>query len=153
MHRSLIAATLIACAAPLPAAPSVDDLAFLTGRWQGPMFRGTYVARYTAPGGGLLLSFSELKREGETASYEFERFESDGTTVVFTPYAAGKAGTPLRLVDLDADARRAVFENPDKDFPTRIVYHRVADDRLLITLSDPHGTSDRELVYDLKRVD
>lgn len=132
---------------------SVDELSFLTGHWTGKMFRGVYTARYTAPGGGVLLSYSELQREGETASFEFERFHVKDGKLIFTPYADGRPGTSLFLTTLDKVERKATFENPDKDFPTRIVYHRIADGRLVITLSDPHNDSDRELVFDLKGTD
>ena len=51
----------------------------------------------------------------------------------------------------DGVAQQAVFENPAKDWPTRIVYHRAGPDRLVITLSDPHGTSDKVETFDLGR--
>ena len=44
---------------------------------------------------------------------------------------------------------QAVFENPKKDFPARITFHRTAPDRLLITLSEIAGEKRR--VFDLKR--
>ena len=51
----------------------------------------------------------------------------------------------------DEQGQEAVFENPAKDWPTRITYQRAAADRLVITLSDPHGTSDKVERFDLQR--
>ncbi len=48
--------------------------------------------------------------------------------------------------------RQAVFENPAKDYPTRIVYHRAADDRLVITLSDPFGGTTQTERFELTRL-
>ena len=71
--------------------------------------------------------------------------------MVFTPFPGGKPATSLKLVDIDVAGHRFVFENPDKDYPTRIVYQRVSGDNLVITLSDPHGGSDKVEKFDLRR--
>jgi hypothetical protein len=83
--------------------------------------------------------------------HEFEVFEVQDGKVRFLAFPRGKPATPMTLTLCDARAKKAVFENPDKDFTTRIVYHRVAADRLVITLSDPHHNSDKVEVFDLKR--
>jgi hypothetical protein len=58
----------------------------------------------------------------------------------------------FRLAELDSRTRRAAFENPDHDFPTRISYQRVADDRLTILVSGPgEDGTEQVLTYALKR--
>jgi hypothetical protein len=132
-------------------APSkIDSLAWLAGKWSGAMWGGEFVATYNAPAGGKLLSFSELRKGGKTAFYEFEVFEATEGGLVFTPYPGGQRKATFKLAS--SEASKAVFENPDKDFPTRIEYHRADKDRLVITLSDPHGKSDKTETFDLKRV-
>jgi hypothetical protein len=128
----------------------IDSLAFLSGKWSGPMWGGQFTATYTAPAGGKLLSFSELVKGGKAAFYEFEVFEATEAGLVFTPYPGGRKKETFKLAA--GDATKAVFENPDKDFPTRIEYHRVEKDRLVITLSDPHGKSGKTETFDLRRV-
>lgn len=134
-----------------PPAGNVQDLGFLTGTWSGPMWGGEFSAHYSSGESGMLLSYSELTRDGKAAFYEFERFDMQGERLTFTPYPGGKRSVPFALVALDKPARKAAFENPQKDFPTRIVFHRVTDDRLVIELSDPHNTPDKKEVFDLKR--
>ncbi len=129
---------------------TVDKLSFLTGAWQGEMFGGTFTARYTAPGGDILLSYSELTRDGKLGSYEFEKFSMIDGKLTFSAYAGGKPMTPLTMTELSD--KRVVFENPDKDFPTRIAYE-VRENRLVVTLSDPHGDSDKEMIFDLERME
>ena len=68
------------------------------------------------------------------------------------PYPGGKRAASFTLKDISLPERRVVVENPKNDFPSRIVYHREADDRLVITLSDPHGGSPKQQVFKLKRV-
>ncbi len=131
-------------------APKIDSLSFLSGKWSGPMWGGQFTATYTAPAGGKLLSFSELVKGGKVAFYEFEVFEATPEGLVFTPYPGGQKKATFKLAS--GEAGKAVFENPDKDFPTRIEYHRAEKDRLVITLSDPHHGSDKTETFDLKRV-
>jgi hypothetical protein len=131
-------------------ANKIDSLSFLSGKWSGPMWGGQFTATYTAPAGGKLLSFSELVKGGKAAFYEFEVFEATEAGLVFTPYPGGRKKETFKRAA--GDATKAVFENPDKDFPTRIEYHRAEKDRLVITLSDPHGKSGKTEVFDLKRV-
>jgi len=131
-------------------ADRIDALAFLSGKWTGPMWGGEFTATYNAPAGGMLLSFSELRKGGKSVFYEFEVFEATEAGLAFTPFPAGKRKETFKLASRDAN--KAVFENPDKDFPTRIEYHRAEKDRLVITLSDPHRGSEKIETFDLKRV-
>jgi len=124
---------------------------FLAGNWSGQMWGGELVAHYTTPEGGMVLSYTELRRDGEVAFHEFERFDVEDGRVVFTPYPGGKRAVQMWLTELDQQARKAVFENPDKDFPTRIIYQRIGEDQLLITLSDPHHDSDQVQNFEFRR--
>jgi hypothetical protein len=66
--------------------------------------------------------------------------------VVLTPYPEGKeSSVTFRLTDFDQKTRRALFENPEHDFPTKISYQRVAEDSLTILVSGP-GKDGKEKV-------
>lgn len=139
-------------APPAPTArPDMSALAFLAGSWSGEAWGGVFHAYYSTPEGGMVISHSRLEKEGKTAFFEFEVFEKQGDAVRLRPYPGGRPAVGLDLVSVDTKTRKAVFENPRKDYPTRIVYHRVADDRLVITLTDPHGASKKVETFDLKR--
>lgn len=137
------------------AAARVAQLDFLAGDWAGSMWGGRFEAYYTTPDGGRVISHSRLLR-GEPATesfYEFEMFHVVGGDVRMSPFPGGQRAVELTLVDLDPVARKATFENPDKDYPTRIVYHRETDEDLVITLSDPHGGSAKVERFALRRED
>ncbi len=129
----------------------LQAMEFLAGTWVGQVGGGQFTAHYTSPASGKLLSYSVLKRDGAVVFYEFELFEVVGETVVFTPHPGGKPAVQLRLSELDLGNQRVVFENPGKDFPTRIEYHQTSEDRLVITLSDPHHDDPRVQTFDLSR--
>jgi hypothetical protein len=52
-----------------------------------------------------------------------------------TPYPNGKMSATFTLVEYDPAAKKAVFANPEHDYPKRITYQRTADDRLLFVVA------------------
>ncbi|HEX9941371.1 MAG TPA: DUF6265 family protein [Thermoanaerobaculia bacterium] len=118
----------------------LEDLAWLAGSWAGEV-RGAGAAtrfetHYTSPEGGVILSTSKAFRsEGKLSWFEFERFESKDGRLTVTPYPNGKASVSFTLVEYDPAAKKAVFANPDHDYPNRITYQRVAEDRLLFIVA------------------
>lgn len=147
--------TLLSVAAsqktPKKKASPIDGLSWLAGDWEGKQWGGEFRAYYSTPEGGKVLSFSELLRSGKVVYHEFERFETRKDSVVMTPYPKGRPAGSFTLTSVDPKKRRAVFENPKKDFPTRIVYERESDKRLVITLTDAHGKSEKTEVFDLQQ--
>ncbi len=137
----LLGATMAAgLGAVEPRKVSIEDLSWLAGSWSGEV-RGAkaasrFEAYYTGPKGGVILSTSKAFRpEGQLAWLEFERFEVRDGVLTVTPYPGGRASVPFTLVEHDPAARKAVFANPDHDYPNRLTYQRVADDRLLIVVA------------------
>lgn len=124
---------------------------WLAGTWSGEAWGGRFEAHYSTPAGGRILGHSRLYRDEKEVFYEFEVFEVRGDGVVMSPFPGGNRATGLGLAAHDPKARRAVFENREKDYPTRIVYERVTDDELVITLSDPHGGSEKVETFELER--
>jgi hypothetical protein len=137
----------------LPASPpSIRDLAWLEGTWRGQIGGRDFEARYSGADGGQVLSASKYTKDGLAAGFEFERFEEQGDSLVLTPFPEGKSSVTFRLAELDLKGRRAVFENLAHDFPTRLSYQRVANDRLTILVSGPgEDGNEQVLTYSLKR--
>lgn len=131
----------------------IASMAWIAGTWEGPMWGGIFQAYYCTPDGGKVMSYNKLLVDGKINYYEFEVFElDDNGDVIFRPFPNGSTkARPLMLIECDPKTHKIVFENPKKDYPTRIVYHRVADDRLVISLSDPHGKSKKVETFDLRR--
>jgi len=147
---------ILSLAAPLPrrpaAPPTVSDLSWLQGIWQGRIGGRDFEAHYTGAEGGQILSASKYTEEGKPSGFEFERFEQRGDTLVLTPFPEGKSSVSFPLAEYDAQNRRAVFENLAHDFPTRISYQRVAKNRLTILVSGPGEDSQEQiLTYNLTR--
>jgi hypothetical protein len=153
---SILVLLLSSSASPLPRIPAVmprvTDLAWLEGTWRGQIGGRDFEARYSGADGGQVLSASKYTENGKAAGFEFERFEEQGDSLVLTPFPEGKASVTFRLAELDPKGRRAVFENLAHDFPTRLSYQRVANDRLTILVSGPgEDGNEQVLTYSLKK--
>src|ERR671910_1706581 len=141
---------------PLPgipaSPPTITDLTWLEGTWQGRIGGRDFEAHYTGVEGEQVLSASKYTENGKPAGFEFERFEQRGDTLLLTPFPEGKSSVSFPLAEYDSRTRRAVFENLSHDFPTRISYQRVGKDRLTILVSGP-GEDGKEqvLTYALNR--
>lgn len=165
MKRTLsivvLTASLVVCMhAGVQAAPdlptSVSALGWLEGRWRGPTSDGEeFEAIYSSAEGGVLLSINKAFAGDQVLFVEFERFAVEGGQVVLTPFPDGQRAASFRLVEHDATARRATFENPRNDFPRRIVYARSTDaqgeDALVIELTGTQGGREVAMRLDLRR--
>jgi len=144
---SLLLLAAVALAADEPT-EQLAGLKWLAGSWSGEMWGGKFHAYYSTPEGGRVLSHSYLEKDGKAVFYEFETFGVEGRRVVYVPYPGGKRSKPFFLTG--SKAQSAVFEQPEKDFPTRIAFER-KDGVLRITLSDPHNESPKKEVFVLKK--
>lgn len=133
----------------------LSTLAWLEGHWYGTINGGHWETSYTSPEGGVILSASKELKNGSVAMIEFEHFFTRDGKVILAPYPHGrKSKTEFEMIQADRETRRAVFA-ADNDFPGRIVYHRIADDRLLIDLfpRDAAESDQATVRIDLKRRD
>ncbi len=107
-----------------PSPPSGDPvaaLAWMAGEWSGVDDRGvTNEERWMEPAGGMMLGMHRDVAGGRATSFEFLRIESTPGGVVYFASPRGKPATPFKMVE--SGGRRVVFENPQHDLPTRILY-------------------------------
>ncbi len=113
------------------------SLDWLEGHWVGDSPKGRWETLYTAPEGGLVLGVSKEFVGGEARFFEFEKFLVRGGEVVVIPAPNGVNSVAFRLVDHHPGRTRAVFVNPEHDFPTRIVYERRGDRMFIQVLGEP----------------
>ncbi|WP_338578584.1 DUF6265 family protein [Brevundimonas olei] len=80
---------------------------------------------WSDPRAGLIVGHSVTVRNGRSG-FESARIApvKDGGLAYFAQ-PGGAPATPFRLID--SGLQRAVFANPDNDFPHRIIYDRAGD--------------------------
>jgi hypothetical protein len=135
--RAVVPAALAVLAAGVLAASSgntlepdgdIEQLRWMSGCWESTQGGLIVEERWLAPRGGLMLGIGRTLRNGRAVGHEFLRiFERDGG-LVLEAHPSGQAATAFRAVVVSDAA--AVFENPEHDFPQRIIY-RPAPDSLL----------------------
>lgn len=115
--RSLL--LCLALALPLSAAPKIADLAWMTGHWSSSSNGWTREEIWIAPAGGVMLGMHRDARDGK-AMFEFIRIAETAEGIVYHAQPGGRPPTPFTLTGVSSE--RAVFENPQHDFPQRITY-------------------------------
>ncbi|MBN9479351.1 MAG: hypothetical protein J0I52_03870 [Bordetella sp.] len=113
---SLLAAALLQTAAPAP------DLSWLAGYWLDCSGGREASETWSDPREGLIVGHSVTVRNGRSGfeSARIGPLEDGGLAYFAQP--GGVPATPFRLID--SGPQRAVFANPDNDFPHRIIYER-----------------------------
>lgn len=92
----------------------------MAGCWE--RLRGELVVeeRWLAPRGGLMLGLSRTVRDGRAVAYEFLRISERDAGVILAADPSGQALTEFAATTISDSL--AVFENPEHDFPQRILY-------------------------------
>ena len=115
---------LLALAWPL-AGQSVDSLGWMTGHWRSESNGIIAEEIWSSPAGGMLIGMHR-DTKGDRASFEFMRIAVDGEDIVYLAQPSGRTATAFRLTE--TSGQRAVFTNPQHDFPQRITYWRTGDE-------------------------
>ena len=104
-------------------APPASDLNWLAGYWL-QCADGREVAEYwsDARGGVLFNTTVNLSAEGVASERTVIATVEDRLSFIYEPTGSR---TVFPMVDLTG--QRAVFENPENDFPNRVIYSREGD--------------------------
>ena len=125
--------------------PTLADISWISGDWQtAPGGRKQIEEHWTAVAGGSMMGMSRAVAGDKTVEFEYLRIEqrTDGIYYVAHP-GARCPGTDFKLTS--ASATEAVFENPQHDFPKRIIY-RKTDDGLTASIDAGEGSKGMSFV-------
>lgn len=110
-----------------PPGRTMGGVEILAGCWRSPP--GTPVVldeRWSPPEDGVMLGTSRFLRDGRMASFEFSVLRATDEGVSLLPHPGGVASEhAFELTSADDDL--LVFEAPEHDYPTRILYHRTIE--------------------------
>jgi hypothetical protein len=116
--KTLLLCLALAATQPKPLV-KIDDLAWMSGHWTSTRDGLVMEEIWTAPGGGVMLGLHR-DAKGAKASFEFLRIAEMPEGVIYLAQPGGNPPTPFTLVETGRN--RAVFANPQHDFPKRILY-------------------------------
>lgn len=102
--------------------PSVADLFWLSGCWQGHQGSAVIEEMWSKPAGTTMLGLGRTVKNNRTVSFEFMQFREQNGTLAFLPQPQGGAQVTFPLKEFTR--RKFVFENLTHDYPQRVSYQR-----------------------------
>lgn len=113
-------ALLLALGAMPAGAATVDDLRWMAGSWASDSAGVRIEEHWTAPLGGLMVGMHRDVIGRRATGFEFMRIRGDSIGLVLLAQPGGRPPHPFRVKELTA--RSVVFEDPEHDFPQRVMY-------------------------------
>lgn len=147
---AIVLASAVATAAAGDAPPVAGFFGWLEGDWLRETSRGTATESWTRVTPDALEGLVTLESGENRAVTEHLRLERLGEDVFFTAKPReNPLPTAFKLVE--AESARLVFENPDHDFPQRILYMREGADGLLVRIEGTIGGESRSAEFRFQR--
>ena len=109
---------------------TINDLAWLKGCWNSERNGRAITEHWLKPAGGTMLGISRTVAEGKTVEFEFMQIRQEANGEIL--FIAKPSGQPEATFKLSkGTAREVIFENPQHDFPQRVIYRLQGDGSLL----------------------
>ncbi len=108
---------------------SMNDLSWLAGCWENKSSKRVREEYWTKAAGGSMFGMGRAISDGRTTEFEFMRIHEERGDVLYTSKPSGQPEASFKLVR--TSEHEAVFENPQHDFPQRIIYRKQSDGSLL----------------------
>jgi hypothetical protein len=130
MNKFTIIAVVVFSAVTLPGqttSPKLSDFSGMAGCWElvDGKKGSTVSEQWMRPAGNSILGMARTVRNGVTSEYEFMRIEERPDGMFFVArHSASPDETAFKLKSMTRDG--AVFENPEHDFPQRVIYKAAA---------------------------
>jgi hypothetical protein len=104
----------------------LGGLSWLAGSWISQEGDVVVEEQWTQPRGGTMFGVNRTVHGNETAFFEYLciQYTQDGIFYMASPKGR-QPPTPFKLVR--SDDKSVTFENPEHDFPQRIMYRREGD--------------------------
>ncbi len=109
--------------------PTIGDFAWLAGGWERSGNGRETVEQWMKPAGQLMLGMSRTVANGKTREFEFLQIrQQENGDIFYIALPSEQKETWFKLVKMGE--KEAVFENPQHDFPQRIIYRLENDGSL-----------------------
>ena len=101
---------------------ALDSLGWLAGRWTGTVGKAAYEEYWLPAAGGAMLGVSRTLAGDRMVGFEFLRIVQRQGEVFYVAQPNGRPPTEFKLTSLEPN--KAVFENPQNDYPKTITYEK-----------------------------
>lgn len=98
-----------------------------------------------------MFGMSRTVRNSKTVAFEFMQIiEDDYGGIVFIAAPSGQSATSFLMVSVTD--REVIFENPDHDFPQRVIYRLMSDEKLIGRIEGTVDGMDRALDFPMRKI-
>ncbi|HEX5873184.1 MAG TPA: DUF6265 family protein [Pyrinomonadaceae bacterium] len=119
--------------------PTLADLAWMVGSWQSAPGARQVEEHWTTAAGGTMMGMGRTVAGDKTVEFEYLRIEQRADGIFYVAHPKARCpGTDFKLTRVSAT--EAVFENPQHDFPKRVIYRKGEGDALTATIDGGEGT-------------
>ncbi|ANH70721.1 hypothetical protein ABE85_19030 [Mitsuaria sp. 7] len=129
----------------------LERLGWLAGCWASEKGEPGSVEHWLPLAGGTMLGIGRTVKNGRTVEHEFLqiRLNAEGQVVYVALPSRQKEAT---FVATSIGDRAVTFENPEHDFPQRILYKAVGETGLAARIEGQRNGTTRGIDYPMKRV-
>lgn len=138
---------------------TIHDFGFLSGCWvlDRPERKMRTVEQWMSPAGRTMIGMSRTVKDGKTTGWEYMRIEESDTGIFFISRPKeNKEETYFKFAISEFNASpkdtKAVFENPDHDFPQRVIYRSEKPDTLDARIEGTQNGKSSGIDFPYKRV-
>jgi hypothetical protein len=127
--------------------PTLADISWIAGDWQtAPGGRAQIEEHWTQVAGATMMGMGRTVAGDKTFEFEYLRIEQRADGIYYVAHPKGRCpGTDFKLTR--ASATEVVFENPQHDFPKRIIYRKGADDSLTASIDGGEGSKPMSFTF------
>lgn len=153
MKVGKLAGLFLACSAiAMAQATTLDQLGWISGCWAGAKPGADLVEQWMKPAGGTMLGMSRTVVDGKTKEFEFLQIRaSDSGEIQFVARPSGQPEATFRLTG--GSDHEAIFENPEHDFPQKVIYRLAEDGSLAARIEGTIGGKAKGIDFPMKRAE
>lgn len=135
------------------------DLGWMAGCWQMTNGKSVTDEQWMKPSGGMMLGISRMVKDGKASFFENMRFvEKDGSLFFVARPSMAKSDTFFKFksasfsVKTSAKFEQWTFENPEHDFPQRVIYRNAGKNEMFARIEGKINGKDEGEDFRYKRV-
>jgi hypothetical protein len=128
-------------------ATTLSELSWITGDWQTAAGGKAQIEEHwTAPSADSMIGMGRTIAGGKTMEFEYLRIEQRADQIYYVASPKGRCpSTDFKLTRLSG--QEATFENPEHDFPKRVIYRKNTDGSLTASIDGGAGTKSMSFAY------
>jgi hypothetical protein len=127
---------------------SLARLGWLAGCWSSESGEAGSGEYWMAPAGGTMLGIGRTVKQGRTVEHEFLQIRDVDGRIVYIATPSGQKTAQFAAARVGE--REVVFENPEHDFPQRIIY-RLDGQKLHARIEGMRNGALRGIDFPMKR--